>query len=99
VLVIVSGQTNLFSHPRHIFRGFDALITKLPLPRGDRLELLQEAIRHRCRFHSYGAAELILSQNSIKMWPGLLTRRSVIYRNTHFPRGSFINIRTDVLVP
>ena len=68
-----SGEINLFIRPGHVFRGLDALITNLHLPRSSLLVLVsafagleltraayREAIRCGYRFFSYGDAMLIL---------------------------------------
>jgi S-adenosylmethionine:tRNA ribosyltransferase-isomerase len=68
-----SGETRLFIQPGYAFRGLDALITNLHLPRSSLLVLVSafagheliraaytEAIRCGYRFFSYGDAMLIL---------------------------------------
>jgi S-adenosylmethionine:tRNA ribosyltransferase-isomerase len=68
-----SGETRLFIQPGYVFRGLDALITNLHLPRSSLLVLVSafagheliraayaEAIRCGYRFFSYGDAMLIL---------------------------------------
>jgi S-adenosylmethionine:tRNA ribosyltransferase-isomerase len=68
-----SGETCLFIQPGHVFRGLDALITNLHMPRSSLLVLVSafagldltraayaEAIRCGYRFFSYGDAMLIL---------------------------------------
>jgi S-adenosylmethionine:tRNA ribosyltransferase-isomerase len=68
-----SGETHLFIQPGYVFRGLDALITNLHLPRSSLLVLVSafagheliraayaEAIRCGYRFFSYGDAMLIL---------------------------------------
>jgi S-adenosylmethionine:tRNA ribosyltransferase-isomerase len=67
------GETDLFIHPPHEFRGVDCLMTNFHLPRSTLLvlvrtfggdELIQrayaEAIREEYRFYSYGDAMFIL---------------------------------------
>jgi S-adenosylmethionine:tRNA ribosyltransferase-isomerase len=69
----ISGETNIFIQPGHVFRGLDALITNFHLPRSSLLVLVSalagleliraaydEAIRRQYRFFSYGDAMLIL---------------------------------------
>jgi S-adenosylmethionine:tRNA ribosyltransferase-isomerase len=68
-----SGQTDLFIHPGHRFRGIDGLLTNFHLPRSSLLMLVaafagreltmaayREAVRREFRFYSYGDAMLIL---------------------------------------
>jgi S-adenosylmethionine:tRNA ribosyltransferase-isomerase len=67
------GETAIYLHPGHVFRGLDALITNFHLPRSSLLVLVsafagtdlvravyEEAIRERYRFYGYGDAMLIL---------------------------------------
>jgi len=69
----ISGETNIFIQPGHVFRGLDALVTNFHLPRSSLLVLVcalaglelihaayDEAIRLQYRFFSYGDAMLIL---------------------------------------
>jgi S-adenosylmethionine:tRNA ribosyltransferase-isomerase len=69
----ISGETDMFIRPGHVFRGLDALITNFHMPRSSLLVLVSafagvdliraayaEAIRTRYRFFSYGDAMLIV---------------------------------------
>jgi S-adenosylmethionine:tRNA ribosyltransferase-isomerase len=68
-----AGETALYLRPGHTFRGLDALVTNVHLPRSSLLVLVSalagvdlireayaEAVRRRYRFYSYGDAMLIL---------------------------------------